>query len=242
MKMKLLSVSFFALLLSLCSFSFVYESVIAKEPASDKKNSLKQQNTTTVNLNNSSKKEEKVLTASERAKKFYEEYPYETSRFILLCHTSLAGEVGFFVKASGSNNREIIVQDYFRTSEPLPKVMHENTKNIKGVGVRFVSEIISQDGKIDANLISSLFSLDGNFTKVSGIISVEVFGLGGRNISRFVNIPSNLTPLTISNAQRTIADIRNILIEYNKSEPDFTELSIAPMIIPPLKFDKDSCK
>jgi hypothetical protein len=272
--------------------------------------------------------------AQKKARKFFDEYPYETSRIIFFCRRKASAQVVFFGSANGNYVNEFIVQEYFRTDKPLSvptisdtlmininsqvnilsqlsediiqqKAFDESSIHdidqkiqavinslteisveyswsrkallvqieelskirsnlviqpsinigkrilsvtnklrrlqsltaINGVGVRVVAEVNSLDGTIRTGSLISILSLDVTGTKISGNISTEVFGLGGRFISDAVNISTDLSLGNALKSQESIFRIREALITHSGSNINPIDITLSPVPIPPLILD-----
>ncbi len=171
---------------------------------------------------------------------FVDKYPYETSRITFICARSATGNARFaFLEAGTNYSHEFIVQEYFRTDRKLPEA-NTNWSGIYGAGVRVIIDVRSLDGKV---AINSLFGLgaDAEAKKITGTISLQVMGMGGRVVTNAMAVPVNLSSESISNALQTIQTLKTGIFEaadkeINRvsSEPEkVPEIHIIPSTIDP---------
>jgi hypothetical protein len=107
--------------------------------------------------------------------------------------------------------------------------------------MRVIAEINSLDGTIRTGSLISILSLDVNGTKISGNISTEVFGLGGRFISDAVNISTDLSLGNALRAQESIFRVREALITHSGSNINPIDITLSPVPIPPINLENRLC-
>jgi len=149
---------------------------------------------------------------------FVDKFPYETSRLTFICSRDAKGKVRApFLEAGTNYSHEFIVQEYFRTDRQLPEANLAKWGEIKGAGVRVIIDVRSLDGKV---AISSLFGLgaDADAKKITGTISIQVMGLGGRVVTDAMAVPINLSPESIANALKTIQTLKSGIFEAADKE------------------------
>lgn len=345
MKIKILTTNLLTFLLLLPSILSFGEGSVAQSTVEIKREDTESSETETIPKLTPEEKITIILQksraseeAQKKARKFFKEYPYETSRIIFFCHRKANAQGDFFVRVNGNYANEFIVQEYFRTDKPLSvptisdtlmininsqinilsqlsediiqqktfddsnireidqqiqavinslteasvkyswsrkallvqieelsktrsnlviqpsidigkRILSVTNKlrrlqsltTINGVGVRVIAEVNSLDGTIRTGSLISLLSLDVNGTKISGNISTEVFGLGGRTISDAVNISTDLSLGNALKAQESIYKIREALITQSGSDFNSFDLTLYPVPIPPINLDNRLC-
>ena len=124
MKPRFFLINFLALLLSLPSFLDCHQSAIAQDSKkvidAKKAAEIKAANDKRVLLEAQSKASD---DANNRARNFFIDYPYETSRLIFFCRRTASLEGTAWINAKGKYANEFVVQEYFRTDKPLPDPM-----------------------------------------------------------------------------------------------------------------------
>jgi hypothetical protein len=344
MKIKILTTNLLTFLLLLPSILSFGEGSVAQSTVEIKREDTESSETETIPKPTPDEIKTIILQqsranseAQRKARKFFEEYPYETSRIIFFCRRTASAKVGFFVSANGNYANEFIVQEYFRTDKPLLPTISDslmininsqinilsqlsediiqqkvsNDSNIReidqkiqavinsltevsvqyswsrkallaqieelskirsnlviqpsinisksilsvtnklrrlqsltainGVGMRVIAEINSLDGTIRTGSLISILSLDVNGTKISGNISTEVFGLGGRFISDAVNISTDLSLGNALRAQESIFRVREALITHSGSNINPIDITLSPVPIPPINLENRLC-
>ena len=178
------------------------------------------------------------------ARDFVEKYPYETSRLTFICSRVGHGKVSFgFIESGGQYSHEFVVQEYFRTNHQLPEDDIDDWIGIKGAGVRVIIDVRSLEGKV---AINSLFGLgaDADAKKITGTISIQVMGMGGRVVTNAMSVPINLSSESISNALQTIQTLKSRIFEaadkdLNNQVRAIPEIDIIPSEINSPKLSKD---
>lgn len=155
-----------------------------------------------------------VPTREQEIDDLLNELPYETSRVTTLCQRKWAKERGI---VTGELKNDVIVQEYFRSNRQLPDAdegVTDSNNLPRGLGVRVTVVIHSRKGGLNIPVIPSLLGigLAAEANKITGTISVETFGLGGRLLTAAMPVPAAVSLESMNEALAAIKNIKAQLI------------------------------